>query len=105
MKTPVYVKVDMPDQLLLGEGVWRQLAIWNRGRTRQPPPEEWDILHQQETMQRRGPSLNKSQTDRRGGRQPETHVGPYNKTQPETHENDSNRRRTAGGTQHAEGET
>ena len=91
MKTPVYVKVDAPDQLLLGESVCRQLqiisyhpAIRNRGRIRQPPPEEWDALHQQETMQRSGPSLNESQTDRRGGLQPETHVGPYNKTQPET---------------------
>ena len=132
MKTPVYVKVDAPDQLLLGEGVCRQLqiisyhpAIWNRGRIRQPPPEEGDALHQQETMQRRGPSLNESQTDRRGGFQPETHVGPYNKTQPETqpggspilnrpqtdwrgacqpetHEDDSNPRRTAGRTQQTE---
>ena len=47
MKMPVYVKANAPDQLLLGEGVCRQLriiryhpAIQNQGRPNQQPQQE-----------------------------------------------------------------
>ena len=46
MRTPVYINMDAPDQLLLSEGVCRQLGIityhpdiqkWRGGRKKQPP--------------------------------------------------------------------
>ena len=46
MRTPVYIKMDAPDQLLLSKGVCRQLGIityhpdvqkWRGGRKKQPP--------------------------------------------------------------------
>lgn len=55
MRTPVYLKMDAHDQLLLSEGVCRQLGIiyhpdvqaWRGGR-KQPPAEQKDAAKDKE---------------------------------------------------------